>query len=329
MLPSNTPLKMKLTRIPIAQKESLSELSRRNGRPRQVTDARYCAAALVGHRIYVTGRICTVNRLHACSSVVAILDLPRSTWRWIYCKVPGPIGCSMFLYDDTLYRFGGRANLDYLPPELSRFDLVEEMWSSCYTTGTKPVRRSYFSGHFIENRGRFLVFGGIGPGGFKSDVSLLQMPECLWIQPKVIGNPPSKRQQHGSCVVNDVFYCYGGWGPGGRIGGPLFLLHLEYGNTVTWSQAKTNAEDFIPLSSFSFLRSEDKLLILGGNQGNRFHHLSIYKLRTRRFEHCRDTQKTEPFWYGNAAVPIENGREFVILGGDNRLDCYLRLTVGN
>ena len=315
-----------LRRVKLKQPEPINAEACRLGHGNSTTLPPYSDAEQVGRYIYVVGKLgnTVVNGFHW--SVVAVLDIPTKSWRWIYGPGAFLQGSKIFLFEDALYAFGHRDWKDGVSKDLSVFDLILGEWSFANSTGPRSDHRSYFSGHFLEDRSQFLVFGGIS-GGVRSDVYLVQMPHCRWIQPVVKGRPPAGRWQHGSCVHNGVFYCYGGWKAYGRHKDGLFLLHIGPQNLVTWSKPNLATESCMRLSSFSFVPFCGRLLLCGGYGPTGFHQVSMYEPATGELSVLRNNPQDEQFGHGAVVLPIESGSALLILGGRGELDYYLSLTL--
>lgn len=314
-----------LKSVTLNDTEPINAAAIRRGHHGLSTQPRYSAVEQVGHYFYAYGSLSYRIGPSSRWAVIAVLDFPQKMWRWIYCPGCGLQGSKVFLYNDALYMFGARDWQGKVSREMSKFDLMEESWSYALSSGEKPVNRSYFSGHFMEYRNQFMIFGGTADK-LINEVNLLQMPECRWIKPVVKGNPPAGRWQHGSCIYKGVFYCYGGWGRRSRLDDGLYLLHFGHTDIVTWSKPKTMPEDFTPMSSFAFVPFGDVLLMCGGYSGTYLHYLSVFDLATGEFSHVEGEADNPELGFGAAVLPIHNGRALFILGGTAHFSSYIELS---
>ena len=315
-----------LEKIRLHQREEMNNQARSLGHAHYTTLPRYSCAERVGRYVYVFGHLCSSLKDGERWSVVAVLDFPMKTWRWIFCPGSGFQGSAIFLYEDALYMFGHRDWQGMSSRELSKFDLIFEKWSYAYSTGSKPGNRSYFSGHFLEREKRFLVFGGTS-AGIRNDIYLLQLPEHKWLPLVIKGRPPDARWQHGSCVHRGVFYCYGGWGYDARFNDGLHVLRFSRGGVATWSTAGTNADSFTPLSSFSIVPFASKLFLCGGYGRDTLHQLSVYDPATDMFYELGEKPGDDMLGFGTSVVTAENDRALLIFGGQAQMDYCVQLTL--
>ena len=317
-----------LSKVELANSTGFTQEVAKRGLPglTGLTSARYSSGAQVGDKIYVVGRFCQRIIAGVRWSAIAALHIATSEWKWIFCEGTVSASCRMFLYNDSLYSYGLANWKGAASKDLSRFDLALEEWSDLNTYGQKPERRAYCSGHFLENRDEFLVFGGKAKGRKVNDIYLLRVLSRTWIRPKVKGNPPEPRWQHGSCVYKGVFYCCGGWGDRHRLNDGIFLLHFESGHQVIWSHVVL-ANAFVGVSSVALFPFANVLLLFGGRQRDfEFHSLSCYDPSAEKFTKLLNEQAFGVSTYGNETILIDNGRKVIILGGTNELDSYIRVS---
>ena len=320
---------MELELVRPAMRETLSELSATAGNNQYHTTAtRYCAVAQVGHRIYVTGKIGVQRLGDTTFAVIAVLDIVRSEWTWIRRRGPGYQEGCIFLLADGLYWFGPGDWQNSRSGDMSRFDLATEEWAFCHSTGQMPEHRRCFSGHFMEERWQFILFGGQKLNyTAQNDVYLMDLPQCHWVKPTVKGRAPTERWQHGSCVYNGVFYCYGGWSPGGRSREGLFLLHFVGKHSVVWSNPQTNAETVGPLSSFALVPWRGSLYLCGGVNYEGDQKITQYDVEKRTFSALEAAVGNDlSLGFGTVGISIDGGRAVALFGGQNDVQAYLRLT---
>ena len=283
----------------------------------------FLSAVEVGGRVYVSGGMRVYKVGDVFMSVLGVLDVKRNEWTWLPLEGPRENGCRKFLYGDSLYHFGKADWKNKKSGDVSRFDLNLQEWSYCNSTGTRPGHRGSFSGHFIEERSQFLVCGGWkADEGCQNDVYLLNMPQCHWNKPQVKGTPPPHVGNHGSCIRQGVFYCYGGMV---KVKSKLEMFMLHFGkNVVTWSNIRTNKIDHGPASSFSMLPFRNLILLCGAccdtNQ------VVLYDPAVGEFFEVALKAKVT-IGSGSATVPFNGGEEFLIFGLGSNLKNYVRLSV--
>lgn len=305
---------MRLQKVDIASPRTLNSCFSEYAVGR-TTNMRYSSVALVGRYLYVVGKLCKLQMQGETYAVVAVLDTLANSWRWIPGKGPGFQHSCVFLYKDALYWFGKEEWLPIASTNVSRFDLALEQWEVWDTSGGGPSHRSCFSGHFIEHIQKFVVFGGyITHRNKANDVHLLDMESRRWIEPVVKGRRPEARWKHASCVHKGVVYCYGGWGVGGvapRDG--LFMLHFNLGNSVTWSNPKTNHAHLAMIDSCAFIPFGDVLLICGGYAFTRDHWVTEYNPTRNQFRKVRCSRE-HIIGSGAVGVSLDRGRKIILIG---------------
>ena len=282
-----------------------------------------CACSeVVGGRIYVTGRLLKFEQNGKTMSVVAVLDIAKHRWRWVPLEGPGSAGSRMFLYEDSIFLFGLVNWRNVRSNSLSRLDLQLEEWSTYPCAGKHPSPRSFFSGHFIEERGQFLLFGGKRLRLFLNDLALLDMSQRSWIKPRMKGRPPSPRYDQGSCVHKGVFYLYGGVTARGMAARELFILEFASRNKVTWSCPKTNAATTVgTLCAFTMSSFGNVLLLCGGVRGYGANKIAQYDPDTERFS-TFDVKGAKQIGSSHWASSVNHGRTLV-LGSRGPIRKYL------
>ena len=291
------------------------------------SNARYSGVTRVGKFLYVAGdlwnrSVFTGNRVTA----VGVLDLPRKHWRWIgfnchIIKYP-----KVLLLDDKMYVFCKQTFRGEQHFQVSLFDLVEEEWSLCATKGKSPSPRIFFAGDYLERQKRYVVFGGQGGNAYHNDVHLLVVPECRWVKPETKGQQPEGRYTHGSCVAHGKVFYYGGWGRFRRNMDGLFILTIQPGDKAIWSSVKTNAQDFTRISSFALVPFKGKFLLCGGGMEGGWYGLGVYDHERKEFKDIELPPETaNSFGFGSAPFITEDGNAVGLLGGNGKLDSYIRV----
>ena len=312
-------LSLSVEKVPLTGWEELNKIQQ----PGANTYAKYSNAILVGGFIFIGGHVAHFQK----TSVLPVLDVRQETWRFIPCEGAFGQDAGLFLYDDSFYSLGSRDYRKVRSGKVSRFDLAENEWSICHTTGEGPGSRSFFVGHFLESFNRYVVFGG-DRNSRKNGAFLLDMPLCRWLKASAKGSPPQGRVKAGSCVYKGVIYIFGGLTNGVRVNDGLHLLTVGRGKSVTWSTPRTNAIGFGPRSSFTFFPFGGVLLMCGGFPGLNTRKISSYDPDRQDF---RDVE-IEPkllrlFGFGACHSPIDNGASAALFFGLNDGSYYIRISV--
>ena len=291
------------------------------------TNFRYLRAEAVGSYIYVFGelrRTRSVNGANAEKVTVAVLDVVKSSWRWLVLQGPGTEGASTFLYQDCIYWYGStwNATLRQIECVLFKLDLVSEEYKQVIQRGVTPKSRTFATTVYFERRKQMVLFGGTASNYKKvNDVLVLNMPEKVWSIPEIKGVKPSPRCKHAACNYGEVMYVYGGLLYTGFLDHGMYLLHFETGNSARWSRPKTNAHLFGRLYAFSMLPIGKMLLLCNG----KYRQHSIYCFDTTRnlFMNAESNITSKEIDLGHAAVSWDNGKSIMVLGGaSNRLNRY-------
>ena len=241
-----------------------------------------------------------------------------------------------FLYEDKII-WAGSSDASGNRTEqlnLSMYDLARNEWSNCPTTGFPPAGLEGFSGDFIQQRKRFVVFGGKKPRSLCiSDVvlTLLDVETKRWIHPVVKGEMPSNRSHHGSCVHKGQIYFYGGIGCG-RYGDGIRILQLSSRDIATWSKPKIVFDGIIPfqLHSFALVPFQGVLLFCGGVDKSitGIQTLRIYDPQTGKLSAVSPKAQDEfkSYGIGLSAFPLVNGEAVGVFGSSRNCESYLKLS---
>ena len=236
----------------------------------------HCSSVLVGHYVYLAGKMGQHSLKGRNCTIVPILDTVRNTWRWIPCEGPSCYRVSLALYDDWLYWLGEERWHESEKWGVSRFDVNLEEWELCEVLGDGPGPRMGCSLHLHEARKQLVVFGGIVGSVKQNDVHLLDFRLSSWVDVVVKGRRPLARYEHSSWMRGDVFYCFGGWTKAdGLHRDGLNVLHFGLRNVVTWSSVKETVA-LCSLVAAIAIPLDNCLLVLGGHKDKHAHIASLW-----------------------------------------------------
>ena len=315
-------LKLHVGRVVPKQPVTLSRLEKEYGFRRKPW--RYSSSVLVGRYIYVTGRFGSHNVDGRRCTVVGVLDIVNSCWRWVQCEGPAQKLASTVLYEDYVYWFGDVNWVGNQCGALSRFDLTLEEWQGCSFAGEGPGLRKGVSAHVLEDQKQIFLFGGRIGNRKQNDVYLLDMRRNMWVDVIVKGTPPEARWKHGSWMRRGVFYCAGGWNDRGDYAqNGVFMLHFNKLNVVTWSRLETNRPRW-KLTDFTAipLHDSDCVLIFGGI-GVNSHGAQVYDLSSGVLKAATILGRQVSLLSTQAGVETNSG---IILFQVNSEDSYARVT---
>ena len=288
---------------------------------------RYCNAELVGHLVYVLGRV-SVN-LRSFLHLIAILDTNLSEWRWVRLTDLPSGGSGMFLYNDALLWFYRSPRQKDLSWEMRKFDLLLEQYSVAQTYGNFPENRSGFAAHFLPEWNYHLVFGGksVRRPLALNDVHLLDVQSSIWIRPKVTGQRPTPGHRHGTCIHRGALFCFGGRGAYPEVRDGIFILRFHSRKAGTWSKPRVTGDNIGPRSSLSLVSYQGVILLCGGVPRQQDMKLQAYDPVSFTFKQLEHDQLVKSIGYGAAAVPIFGGKSIAFFGGQNQVSYYVRLSL--
>lgn len=142
------------------------------------------------------------------------------------------------------------------------------VWRTLATTGQGPGPRDSHSSVLVGHR--MVVFGGTNGSKKVNDLHILDLRTREWTQPEVRGRPPSPRESHTATLIgNDRIVIFGGSGEGeGNYLNDLHVLDLK---TMRWTSPEPKGQIPVPRDSHSAVSVDNKLLVYGGDCGDRYH----------------------------------------------------------
>ncbi|KAI0528912.1 hypothetical protein KFK09_001456 [Dendrobium nobile] len=191
---------------------------------------------------------------------------------WLYPKVigfnpPERWGHSACFSDGVLYVFGGCCGGLHFSDVLT-LNLDTMIWSSLATTGHKPGTRDSHSAVIIGQR--MVVLGGTNGAKKVNDLHILDLRMKEWSKPACKGTPPSPRESHTATLIGeDRLVIFGGSGEGEA--NYLNDVHVLDLSTMTWTWPEVKGDPPAPRDSHTAVAIGNKLLIYGGDCGDRYH----------------------------------------------------------
>lgn len=147
-------------------------------------------------------------------------------------------------------------------------NLETMVWNTLASTGQGPGPRDSHSAVVLGHR--MIVFGGTNGSKKVNDLHILNLATKEWTQPECTGTPPSPRESHTATLVGDEkLVVFGGSGEG--KGNYLNDLHVLDLNTMRWTSPEVKSDIPVPRDSHSSLAIGKKLLVYGGDRGDRYY----------------------------------------------------------
>ncbi|ONK63216.1 uncharacterized protein A4U43_C07F12590 [Asparagus officinalis] len=239
----------------------------------------------------------------------------RKKAMWLYPKVvgfnpPERWGHSACLSDGLLYVFGGCCGGLHFSDVLT-LNLDTMTWTSLTTTGHKPGTRDSHSAALIGHK--MIVLGGTNGSKKVNDLHVLDLETKEWSKPNCKGIPPSPRESHSATVVgNDKLVIFGGSGDGeANYLNDVHILDLK---NMTWTSPEIKGEPPAPRDSHTAVAIGNKLIIYGGDCGDRYHgEVDILDLEVMTWSRLPVQGSSPGVRAGHAAVNI--GTKVYIIGG--------------
>ncbi|XP_023545254.1 acyl-CoA-binding domain-containing protein 5-like isoform X1 [Cucurbita pepo subsp. pepo] len=190
---------------------------------------------------------------------------------WLYPKVMGFIpserwGHSACYYQGNVYVFGGCCGGLHFSDVLV-LNLDTMLWTNMVTTGHSPGPRDSHGAVIVGNQ--MIVFGGTNGSKKVNDLHILDLGTKEWTQPECKGNPPAPRESHTATLIgDDKLAIFGGSGEGeSNYLNDLHILNLK---TMVWMNTEVRGDVPIPRDSHSATAVGHKLLVYGGDCGDRY-----------------------------------------------------------
>ncbi|ONI04263.1 hypothetical protein PRUPE_6G312400 [Prunus persica] len=246
-------------------------------------------------------------------------SLPGETARkkamWLYPKVTGlnpseRWGHSACYARGVLYVFGGCCGGMHFSDVLM-LNLETMVWNTLASTGQGPGPRDSHSAVVLGHR--MIVFGGTNGSKKVNDLHILNLATKEWTQPECTGTPPSPRESHTATLVGDEkLVVFGGSGEG--KGNYLNDLHVLDLNTMRWTSPEVKSDIPVPRDSHSSLAIGKKLLVYGGDRGDRYYGgVDVFDMDTLTWSRLAVQGSSPGARAGHAAVSV--GTKVYVIGG--------------
>ncbi|WOL11796.1 rab9 effector protein with kelch motifs-like isoform X1 [Canna indica] len=234
---------------------------------------------------------------------------------WLYPKVAGfnppeRWGHSACFFDGAVYIFGGCCGGMHFSDVLA-LNLETMAWSSVVTTGQKPGSRDSHSVALLDHK--MVVLGGTNGTRKVNDLHILDLRTKEWSRPVCKGTPPSPRESHSATVVgDDKLLIFGGSGEGEtNYLNDVYVLDLK---NMTWTSPELKGDPPAPRDSHTATSIGNKLLIYGGDCGDRYHgEVDVLDTDTMTWSRLEVKGSSPGVRAGHAAVNI--GTKVYIVGG--------------
>ncbi|KAG1338773.1 rab9 effector protein with kelch motifs [Cocos nucifera] len=198
--------------------------------------------------------------------------MKRRKAMWLYPKLvgfnpPERWGHSACFFEGVVYVFGGCCGGLHFSDVLT-LDLDTMAWNSLVTTGQKPGSRDSHSTALVGHK--MVVLGGTNGSRKVNDLHILDLWTKEWSKPNCKGTPPSPRESHTATVVgDDKLVIFGGSGEGeANYLNDVHILDLK---SMTWTSPEVKGDSPAPRDSHTAVAVVNKLLIYGGDCGDRYH----------------------------------------------------------
>ncbi|CAM6047345.1 unnamed protein product [Sphagnum compactum] len=167
-----------------------------------------------------------------------------------------------------LYIFGGYGRDDCQTHDIHVFDSVKQMWSKPNVRGTPPTARDSHTCTTVDHN--LFVFGGTDGTNPLKDLHVLDTVTNTWSTPKVQGDAPSAREGHSAALIGTNIYIFGGCGKSSDDSEESYYndLYILDTKTFTWAKAATSGTLPSPRDSHSMSSWNNKLFVLGGEDGS-------------------------------------------------------------
>ncbi|XP_022999565.1 acyl-CoA-binding domain-containing protein 5-like [Cucurbita maxima] len=234
---------------------------------------------------------------------------------WLYPKVMGFIpserwGHSACYYQGNVYVFGGCCGGLHFSDVLV-LNLDTMLWTNMVTTGHSPGPRDSHGAVIVGSQ--MIVFGGTNGSKKVNDLHILDLGTKEWTQPECKGNPPAPRESHTATLIgNDKLVIFGGSGEGeSNYLNDLHILNLK---TMVWMNTEVRGDVPIPRDSHSATAVGHKLLVYGGDCGDRYQGgVDMLDMRSLTWSRLCVQGSSPGVRAGHAAVNIAT--KVYILGG--------------
>jgi leucine-zipper-like transcriptional regulator 1 len=186
---------------------------------------------------------------------VNIYNINSKSWKSIQTYGDQPKarnGHSATLVDNNLYIIGGwLGSGSSASDEIYELNLLTYTWKKIILEDGQSIGAcNMHTADYYKNK--IVVFRGGNGRSYLNDLFAIYLGEKKFTKNlETIGRAPSPRANHGSCLVNNILYIFGGWNGSNRLN-DFFCINLD---TLTWSNISYSKH--IKTSSNFFLNNEN------------------------------------------------------------------------
>jgi dynein heavy chain len=203
--------------------------------------------------------------------------------------------------------------------ELYKLDLSDKetfYWMRIQAHNAPPARWHH-SAHLLKDKKTMVVFGGFSADKIQryfNDLWFFDTEDESWSQPPpaethlVPGaslpslktaweGVPKPRGAHASCLVDNSFYVFGGYGGGGFARKDFGDLHCLDLDSYVWQELETSGDAPDPRSGHQLLSVEDRVLYLmgGWNANRQFDDVHVFDIGTKTWSQPESASGEENF----------------------------------
>lgn len=257
--------------------------------------------------------------------------IDSNTWTLKKCSGDNLIrprnGHSATLVEDKIYIIGGWLNIGpYASDEMFTVDLVGMKIRKFILKGNASIGPSNM--HTCDYYKDYLILFRGGNGiNFLSDLIFIDIKNKTIEDVIISGKPPCARANHGSCIVKNTFYLFGGWN-GMHLLNDLYILNLDI---MEWSKVEILSNNnngmgtVIPKkrAGAPLVNYRDEYLVLfGGSCFNSIYlnDLFFYHIKTKEWKTVLFAESSEDYPAERAGHSvIFNKDKLIIFGGGNSI----------
>ncbi|KAI8990492.1 hypothetical protein BD414DRAFT_413960 [Trametes punicea] len=195
------------------------------------------------------------------------LNLVSREWTrlFVYGPVPaGRLGHTVAMIGPRIYIFGGEAHGEFFN-DVWCFDLVTRASKPAWErldpprSTPRPSRRSEHS--CVAYQDQLIIFGGTDGKHHYNDIWAFDTRSRTWSEFSCAGHIPAPRAGHGTALVGDVVYVFGGRGVDGANIGQLAAFRIS---DQRWYTFHNMGLEPAPRSGHAMIAVGSRVYVLGG-----------------------------------------------------------------
>ena len=181
-------------------------------------------------------------------------------------------------------------------------------WFQPPLRGTPPGPCNMHSADYIPPRGEVYVFRGGNGREYLNDLHALNVSTYVWRRVQATGEPPQRRANHSSAVLeyNDKceLFIFGGWNGSERLND----IHILDTETSTWSEPRVGGIKPHPRAGMTLTALRGRLYLFGGSgtSSKCFDDLQIFDRKDMTWLDVND-EKDEFVAGGGRNIMVSNG----------------------